>query len=340
VNIYIAGIGAVTPAGWGIAAMEAALEQHRRIVPREHSFPGSPRKLLLRTVPDPDPRPGFFSHPRLRRASPLSLYATGAALEALGEKTALLSDRRLMVVCCLQSGPVQYACRFYEEVLEDPSKASPLLFPETVFSAPASHLAALLGLTPCATTFLGDSGAFLQGLACGACSILEGAADLCLVIGAEEFNWFHADATSHLDRQSILGAGAGAVLLTADQSLSIGAQLDLITDPHTYSVKVSPAMAAASMRMQLPDGAPNDLLVDGLGGARRLEKAEQEAWSHWPGKRLSPKRTLGEGLMAGAAWQFVLAAGAVAKRACPAAVASIVGCNQQAIAARIVADAH
>jgi len=35
----------------------------------------------------------------------------------------------------------------YDETLRDPTTASPLFFPETVFNAPASHIAALLGTT-------------------------------------------------------------------------------------------------------------------------------------------------------------------------------------------------
>jgi len=352
VNIYVAGIGAVSPAGWGVAAMEKAVEQQSGPVTEEHVSPGSKYKLRMRNVPAPIPRPAFFSHPRLRRASPLSQYLAGAATEAIGTRTTLLNERRLTIVSCLQSGPVQYACRFYGEVLKDPAQASPLLFPETVFSAPASHIAvlvessrrddrethALAGPTPCATTFLGDPGTFLQGVAWAAGWLLEGKTDLCLILGAEEFNWIVASASWHLDRHSILGAGAGAVLLACDPELSIGARLDCITDSHTYSENLPPVAAVAAMKAQLPPGNAQELLVDGLGGARRIDIAEEKAWKDWPGHRISPKKILGEGLMAGSAWQFVLAANAVAKRAYPAATVSVAGCNQQAIWARLVAD--
>jgi 3-oxoacyl-(acyl-carrier-protein) synthase len=41
-------------------------------------------------------------------------------------------------------------------VVSGASAASPLLFPETVFNAPASHLAAILGITGASYTLVGD----------------------------------------------------------------------------------------------------------------------------------------------------------------------------------------
>ena len=66
------------------------------------------------------------------------------------------------------SGSVNYSRRFYDETLKDPATASPLVFPETVFNAPASHLAALLGTTAINYTLVGDPGTFLQGIALAA----------------------------------------------------------------------------------------------------------------------------------------------------------------------------
>ena len=50
-----------------------------------------------------------------------------------------------------------YTKRFYRDVVETGAQsASPLLFPETVFNAPASHLAAILGVTGTTYTVVGD----------------------------------------------------------------------------------------------------------------------------------------------------------------------------------------
>jgi hypothetical protein len=165
---------------------------------------------------------------------------------------------------------------------------------------------------------------------------MDGKADLCLVLGGEEFNWVVSSAVWHLDRKSILAPGAGAVLLSTDPALSMGAKLDCITDSHTYSPGTPPLTAGLAMKAQLPAGSAKDLLVDGAGGAHRLGTVEEQVWKDWPGIRVSPKRILGEGLMAGSTWQFAIAANEIAQGKCPAGIVSIIGCNQQAIGARLV----
>jgi hypothetical protein len=88
------------------------------------------------------------------------------------------------------------------------------------------------------------------------------------------------------------------------------------------------------MRRQLPPDSPAELLCDGLGNGYRTDAAEHSAWRGWTGQRVSLKRLLGEGLMAGAAWQCLAAVDTVARGQFPAANVSLVGCNQQAIGSR------
>jgi hypothetical protein len=79
-----------------------------------------------------------------------------------------------------------------------------------------------------------------------------------------------------------------------------------------------------------------ELLCDGTGNSPRADAAELDAWRDWTGPRLSPKRVLGEGLMAAAAWQCVAACDVVADDRFVAANVSLVGSNQQAMGARFV----
>jgi hypothetical protein len=120
----------------------------------------------------------------------------------------------------------------------------------------------------------------------------------------------------------------------------MGVELAAITDAHTYSAKISRARAARSMRAQL-NGLPNhgdtELLCDGLGDGSRSNAPEMAAWRDWTGPRISPRRILGEGLMAAAAWQCVAACDALANRRFTTAKVSLVGSNQQAIGAKFVA---
>lgn len=335
-RVFVAGLGAVSPAGWNVAALREALDKNEPLPVQALQRPGWEKPIQSRPVPNPATRPAFLSHPRLRRASPITHYTASVALEAVaklntGDET---KKRRMGVVVCFQSGCVQYTVRFYDETLRDPATASPLLFPETVYAAPASHVAALLGNVVLAGSIVGDPSAFLQGVALGAQWLEENRVDACLIIGAEEINWITADALWHLDRPAVVSAGAGALCLCRHPEQSIGIELAAITDAHTFSANKSRIQAAIAMRTQLGKTSPPELLCDGLGNNSRTDAAERAAWKDWNGARLSPKRIFGEGLMAASAWQCVAACDAMAAGKSAAANVSLVGSNQQAIGAR------
>jgi len=361
-RIFIAGLGAVSPAGWNVVALRAALNNGAPLPVQTLERPGWEEPLPARLVPSPTSRPEFLTHPRLRRTSPLTHYVVATALEATTELRANRDPGlRLGLVVCLQSGCVNYSCRFYEETLKDPATASPLLFPETVYAAPASHLAAVLENVSLATSLVGDPATFLQGVSLSAQWLEANRVDACLVIGAEETNWITADALWHLDRPAVIAVGAGTLCLCRDPELSVGVALAAITDAHTYSTRNSRTQAARSMREQLGKlGAPAssrpaasrrneeiagrtpalretvELLCDSLGNSPRTDAAELTAWRDWTGARVSPKRILGEGMMAAAAWQCVAACDMVAGGRFTAANVSLVGSNQQAMGARFV----
>jgi hypothetical protein len=239
-------------------------------------------------------------------------------------------------VVCQQAGCVQYTQRFFSEVLKDPATASPMLFPETVFAAPASHVGALLENTPMLYTLIGDPATFLSGVAMAVGWLAAELVDTCLVVGTEEINWVLADALWHFEHSSILSGGAGAICLGADPARSIGVELNALTQVHTFSRSKDRGRAALTMRNQLPPVSPGDVLCDGCGNSYRTNAAENAAWRDWTGPRMSPKMILGEGLMAAAAWQCVAACDVIAAEDFNAANVSLVGCNQQAIGARFV----
>ena len=336
-RVFVCGLGAVSPAGWGVAALREALAKGEPLPVQPLERPGWDKPLRARLVPPPATRLPFLAHPRLRRTSPITHYAAAAALEAVaGLRPNNDRSRRLGVIVCLQSGCVQFSYRFFDEDLKDPATASPLLFPETVFAAPASHVAALLENTPLVYTLTGDPACFLQGLALGIQWLEEQRVEACVILGAEETNWLLADALWHFEHQAVVSGGAGAVCLSLDPALSLGVELDLITDAHTYTARTNRAQAARLMREQLPPSSPAELLCDGLGGSPRADAAELAAWRDWTGPRLSPKRILGEGLMAAGAWQCVAACEGIVSGRFAAATVSLVGSNQQAIGARFV----
>lgn len=337
-RIFIHGYGAVSPAGWGMGPLREALAHTVPIPAKGLARPGWEKPLAVRQVPRPPTRPEFLAHARLRRTSPVTQYVVAAALEAIGADAPLVTEGglRLGVVSCAMSGCVNYSRRFYDETLRDPATASPLVFPETVFNAPASHLAALLGTPAKNYTLVGDPGTFLQGVALAANWLVEKHVDACLVIGAEECDWLTSDAFHLFSRQIILGDGAGALYLKADANEGALAELQCVTESHLFTRRQSRAQAAQNVRAELPSGGGDQFLCDGLQQLPRLDAAESAAWRDWSGARISLKVLLGEGLMAGAAWQCVVAIDAMKQNRYAAASVSVVGCNQQAIGAHFV----
>ncbi len=334
-RVFVSGLGSVSPAGWTVEALRDALARNEPLPAQPLTRPGWQEPLKMRPVPNPAVRPPFLAHPRLRRTSPITHYAAAAALEAVKSiRDGHDAPPRIGIVVCLQSGCVQFSFRFFEETLKVAATASPLLFPETVFAAPASHVAALLENTPLVCTLAGDPSSYAQGLALGIDWLLEGRVEACLVIGAEEINWLLADALWHFDHRAVVSAGAGALCLSLNPAGSLGVEVELITDAHPYTAPANRRLAARKMRAQMPPEGRAEILFDGLNGRPRADAAEAGAWADWSGARLSPKSVLGEGLMAAAAWQCVTACDWIAGGKVMAANVSLVGANQQAVGVR------
>ncbi len=336
-NIFVCGLGAVSPAGWGIAALRDALASGEPIAPQPMTQQGWPHEMRARVVPVRSLRPDFANHARLRRTSPIAQHAVAAAVEAVGKQAFSNGHggHRLGVIVCVMSGCVNYSRRFYDETLKDPAMASPLVFPETVFNAPASHIGALMGTSAANYTLVGDAGTFLQGLVLAADWLIHDRVDGCVVIGAEELDWMTTEAYRLFDERMVVSDGAGALYLRCEplETAAPAVQLSAVTHAHIFSHQQTRAQAAERARSELGQLAGDVLLCDGLQGAAS-DRDEAAAWSDWTGPRLSPKRTLGEGSAAAAAWQCVAAIDAIQRGLCSAAIVSVVGANQQAIGAQ------
>jgi len=335
-EIFVCGTGVVSPAGWGMQPFRDAIARGEALPTKELPRPGH-TPLKVRQVPPANPRPAFLAHARLRRTSPIAHYAVSAALEALGTDAAKVTSGalRLGIIYCSLTGCVNYSRRFYDEVLKDPSTASPLVFPETVYNSPASHLAALIGTTGINYTLVGDPGTFLQGLALAADWLTDNRVDGCLVIGAEEMDWLTAGAVNLFERAAVFSDGAGAIYLRQGEKIS-PVKLNAVSDAQLFTVRHSRTELIRRARRDLGEESENALLCDGLQGVPHWDKDEHSAWNDWSGKRLSIKAMMGESLMAAAAWQCVAAVDALFQRMHDFANVSIAGTNQQAIAAQFV----
>jgi hypothetical protein len=74
-RIFVAGLGAVSPAGWNVAALRDALGGGEPLPLQSLARPGRDKPLRARLVPDPPVRPEFLAHPRLRRLKPSAACA-------------------------------------------------------------------------------------------------------------------------------------------------------------------------------------------------------------------------------------------------------------------------
>ena len=276
-SVIISGTGAVSPAGWNAAALADTMLQS--VAARAGSE--------IRRVPAREAPPVWARHPRFRRVSPLSHFATAAAVEALGaERTAAVQagTLRLGIVVAVVNGCVGYSGRFYAEVLRDPPTASPIIFPETVFNAPASHLAAFLNVTGPVCTLVGDPAQFLAAVDMAVLWLEESLVDAVLVIGAEEADWLTAEGAHWLLRGLPLAEGAGALLL---EKGTRGLRVEGI-DWRSALTADSRLSTARALRHGHRDHEPLTLLVDDLTGHARCDRVTSEAWNGWSGPRLSP----------------------------------------------------
>jgi 3-oxoacyl-(acyl-carrier-protein) synthase len=308
--------------------------------------------------------------PRLRRASPIAYYSVAAGLAALQHAGLTMTPEiaaRTAVLFAVSSGSVVYTRKFFEGVVKSGANAaSPMLFPETVYNAPASHVAAQLGIDGYSYTLVGDNSVGLGALKLGEQLLLAGEVDYCLVIGAEEIDWILCAGYSDWRFGALLAEGAGAVLLTRGPGL---VQLAQIHDGVSFSSRAEAIGATARVWRDLQARAPSDCVIGSANGSwtDRVETAaltpgnanlpigeSPSATVTPPSKQLAdqeigvprigvppiyhPKLALGEALGASALWQVITAALALQKqelpqrgaRALQTACVISTGVNQQA----------
>ncbi len=305
-RISIAGIGAVSAAGWGVDALMEALDGGVRPplaeISRERRE-GAPVVTPVLRVPEASA--GLPRHPRLRRVSPVSKFAAAAAVEALGPERAArvaAGELRLGVLCSLMNGCVNYSNRFFGEVLADPATASPIVFPETVFNAPSSHLSALFGSRAPNDTLIGDGAEVFTALEIATEWLLRGDCDGVLVVAPEELDWLSAEALRLHAKGYVPSEGAAALYLEAGGE---GPALLAVPDP----VPLAGDRKDGLLRLAAAAGVRDDgrtLLCDGRSGVARNDRDEDHL--EWSGPRLSVRRIVGEALGAAAGLQVAAAA--------------------------------
>jgi 3-oxoacyl-(acyl-carrier-protein) synthase len=319
-SLAIAGMGWVTPLGHGVDPVWKQLLQGCEATAAEISEQFGDRSYRAFRVPE-SAMTSLAPQARLRRASVISRYAAAAGLEAMeaaGLKLDSQSAERIALVFAISNGGVIYTKRFYRDILEAGApSASPLLFPETVFNAPASHLAAILGITGTTYTLVGDSAVGLLAIKMADDLMVNEALDYCLVVGAEEADWILCDAYrrwrllrstppvepfSEKKRGMILSEGAGAVLLARDGPVVIErAHLGMSYGRRTEAEEVLKRILCDLGEMEI------DLVISSANGTF-IDRAECEALRQTIPDAFvyTPKPALGESVGAAGLWQVIV----------------------------------
>ena len=351
-SLAIAGMGWVTPLGSGVSPvwkrlLDGDVARAEAVTSDIHE-----RSFQVFRV-SAEATANAPKHPRLRRSSAISRFAVVAGLTALDDAGVTLdvaAAERTAIIFAISNGGVVYTKRFYHEVVQAGAQAaSPLLFPETVFNAPASHLAAILGITGTSYTLVGDGAVGLLALKMAEDLLLNPALDRCLVVASEEADWLLCDAYQrwHLLRDQpplevfqeqsrgiILSEGAGAILLESEGRAS--ARPGRSEDRPSDSVHFETIDAGGNFRSQreaadcvekvFAELAPtNEDVVVASANGTFIDRAERAAiLRHCPAAAVyAPKAALGESVGASSLWQVIVAAEALRTGVLPTAMGAL-----------------
>jgi 3-oxoacyl-[acyl-carrier-protein] synthase II len=331
-SLFVQGVGAVSPLGpnaattWAqlVAGNEAPRKPLRNgVTGREYYYVPVPEKFIAEAG----------RQPRLRRSGALSLMGAAAAYDALadaGFQPEVQLGARCAVVYAICSGGVNYSRRFYHElVTQGANAASPMLFPETVYNAPASHLAALLKLDGQSYTLVGDSAVGLSAIHFAAQLLThQRELELCVVVGTEEVDWILSDAfnswrmaTRNPDFEvfgklsgTIFGEGAAAVVL----GRTYGIPLVRIGPGSTFFSRQDALVAARQVIQPMIQQEAPDCVISSANGTF-IDQIEERVFRELLPTTLvySYKPALGDALGASSLFQTVFAALALRNQTVP-----------------------
>ena len=330
-TLSIAGVGWVTPLGSGtddvwnrlVAGEVAATEEVSDPLAEKSYFAYRVPQAALKSLPP---------HPRLRRASAISRFAASAGLAALADAGLALDQvksSRFALIFAVANGGVIYTKRFYSDIVKTGAEAaSPILFPETVFNAAASHVAAIMGLNGTTYTVVGDGSVGLTGIKMAEDLMSDPSLDYCLVVAAEEADWLLCDAYEKWrllrddppigvfekpGKGTILSEGAGAVVLGRAGAIQIAA-----TSAGAHFARRSQAGDVLAKILKVV-GAKEDAVIFGSANGTFVDEAESSALHRIApsGMIHSIKPNVGEGVAASALWQVVAAVQALTTQQLP-----------------------
>jgi 3-oxoacyl-(acyl-carrier-protein) synthase len=330
-SISIAGMEWVTPLGCGVPEVWERLCKGEEATAENISDLVAEKTYPVFRVPE-SALTNLPRHPRLRRASAISRFAAAAGLAALENARSTIGKidmQRTALVFAISNGGVIYTKRFYHDIVASGAQAaSPLLFPETVFNAPASHLAAILGIDGVSYTLVGDGAVGIIAVRMAEDLLTSDVVDFCLVVAAEEADWLLCDAYHKWrllrsappiepfrrpPRGMILSEGAGAVLIGRSGTIEIE-----MTHPGMYYSSrrhAAECIERITKELATPDA---EIAITSANGTF-IDQFEANSLSNALPKPTiySVKPALGESVGAGALWQVITAAQALRMKQLP-----------------------
>jgi len=311
----IAGLGWVTPLGASLDEVWERLGRGDVAEAKVVANPETGREHIYAPVPLKTVD-ALARNPRLRRSSAISYFAVAAGLAALQNAGLTLtpeSAARTAIVFAISSGGVVYTRKFYEQIVKQGANvASPLLFPETVYNAPASHLAAQLGIDGASYTLVGDGSVGLGALKFAEQILATDDLDRVVVVGSEECDWILCEAYRDWRMARRVGSTRGALLAEGAAAVVLAREgkVDLQVHDGVPVFREREAEAALSrIYADLLSGHGADAVIGSANGTF-VDAIEQRALGrHVKGATVYlPKRSWGEAFGASALLQTVVAA--------------------------------
>jgi hypothetical protein len=297
-NLQVRGIGVVSPAGMGPAALAREFPGTE-----ESSLDGSGVRWPVSRIDMKEPWTiPFQKEPRLRRASSLAYFLAEAVSQAL-QGAGDIPKPRIGLIGAFFTGSLVYSRRFYADIVRrGQSFASPALFPETVFNSPLSHAAAVHGLSGNVYAMVGDETVWVTALQTATTWLALNRVDAVVVVGAEELDAVAMEA--YACAGWLKGAepirpseGAGALLVCRGRTPDSGILASSASRPYASSRKAGAAVA--SVLAGFPSSCPVWPSAR-LGWFHSLEKK-------WAGSRLTEplERSRDYAFTASAAWDTI-----------------------------------
>ena len=295
-GLSILGVGCVTALGRNWESAWEKIRDGKRPAMEFFQGPGCPLPVGVYKTAQPEVPPGSVA--RLRRSGAISYFSCAAAADAVQQSGQLPAGRTALIFSA-SDGAVAYTRRFFQDVVTV-GAGSPLLFPETVYNAPASHVAAMLGLDGVVLTLVNDATAGMDALSTASDLIHSGEADRCLVVATEELDWISCEgyrrwniAASRKGSRNRAALAEGAVALVLGPPSPDQARIARVHPGRTLRRHSDARKTVQRVFEELAAGETPDLAVLSSAGAESLE--ESVVQECFPGARLlSPKQFTGE----------------------------------------------